>query len=301
MSGGRITHDAGNAARRSMIPVPQPLLVTLASLDHDAARSMFGKKVENGKYVTGLDHRLDPVDPHPICIVLEPVHDRDFPNGVEWKWGYTAQDCERLSKYITSNSRRFRGPNDGWIMIDDFDNSVSAWDTRLLLLACCYGRKPRVELMITSNAYPRHDIIIIKGGRKHGPCDHSDRVQSSNYQGGQTQHGGGATTGTSKTSVENAFQRQNLQRKRTEYLAREEARAKRDLTPEPPHWESGDVFHGVRGVVEEKGSTQEGESENLSRRLNEFLERQGRNQSHTEDEAEDLPAADDERKDKAEA
>eukprot|EP00971_Amphidinium_carterae_P126234 2500747-Amphidinium_carterae.3 len=68
--------------------------------------------MENFKYVTGLDHVVDPANPHPICIVLEPFHDRDFPNGVEWKWGYSANDCFRLSKSITSNSRRYRGPND---------------------------------------------------------------------------------------------------------------------------------------------------------------------------------------------
>eukprot|EP00971_Amphidinium_carterae_P127400 2524234-Amphidinium_carterae.1 len=41
-------YNLGETARRSMIPVPEPLLVTLASFDHDAARSMFSKKMENG-------------------------------------------------------------------------------------------------------------------------------------------------------------------------------------------------------------------------------------------------------------
>eukprot|EP00971_Amphidinium_carterae_P003141 61687-Amphidinium_carterae.3 len=153
-----------------MIPVPQPLLVTLASFDHDAARCMFSRKpppkVENYKYVTGLDHMLDPNDPKPICIVLEPFHDRDFPNGVEFQWGDSANDCFKLSKSITSNSRKYRGPADGWIKIEDFDYSFRAWDSRLLLLSCCYGKKPRIELMITSNTRPRAnndlDIIILK-------------------------------------------------------------------------------------------------------------------------------------------
>eukprot|EP00971_Amphidinium_carterae_P230128 4567313-Amphidinium_carterae.1 len=43
-------YNLGDTARRSMIPVPEPLLVTLASFDHDAARSMFSKKMENGLY-----------------------------------------------------------------------------------------------------------------------------------------------------------------------------------------------------------------------------------------------------------
>eukprot|EP00971_Amphidinium_carterae_P321622 6393039-Amphidinium_carterae.1 len=41
-------YNLGETARRSMIPVPEPLLITLASFDHDDARSMFSQKMENG-------------------------------------------------------------------------------------------------------------------------------------------------------------------------------------------------------------------------------------------------------------
>eukprot|EP00971_Amphidinium_carterae_P296836 5896981-Amphidinium_carterae.1 len=109
---------------------------------------------------------LDPANPRPICIVLEPFHDKDFTNGIEFQYGHTAYDCFRLSKNITTTSRKYRGPADGWLRIEDFDYSYKAWDTRLLLLSCCYGNKPRIELMITSNAQPRvHndlDITVLK-------------------------------------------------------------------------------------------------------------------------------------------
>eukprot|EP00971_Amphidinium_carterae_P003142 61687-Amphidinium_carterae.4 len=62
-------------------------------------------------------------------------------------------------------------------------------------------------------------------------------------------------------------------------VPREEARASREGQPQPPVWDNIDVFQRGRGVVEEKGYIPEGESDNLNRRLNEFLERQGRNQS----------------------
>eukprot|EP00971_Amphidinium_carterae_P195328 3876076-Amphidinium_carterae.1 len=149
------SYNLGHTARRSMIPVPEPLLVTLASFDHDAARNMFTRKVENGFYVTGLNHELDANNPQPICIVLEPFHDRDFVNGIEYQYGYTKNDCFKLSKCITTTSRKYRGPADGWIKVEDFDNSYRAWDTRLLLLSCCYGAKPRIELMITKNTQSR--------------------------------------------------------------------------------------------------------------------------------------------------
>eukprot|EP00971_Amphidinium_carterae_P296211 5883817-Amphidinium_carterae.1 len=73
-------------------------------------------------------------------------------------------------------------------------------------------------------------------------------------------------------------------------VPREEARASRDCAAQPPSWDNSDpwdnddVFQGGRGVVEERGHTSEGESDNLARRLNEFLERQGRHQSVSEDE-----------------
>eukprot|EP00971_Amphidinium_carterae_P129028 2555990-Amphidinium_carterae.1 len=88
-----------------MIPIPEPLLVTLASFDHEAARNMFTKKVEGGFYVTGLNHELNANDPSPICIVLEPFHDKDFENGVEYQYGYSKDDCFNLSKCITTKSR----------------------------------------------------------------------------------------------------------------------------------------------------------------------------------------------------
>eukprot|EP00971_Amphidinium_carterae_P025415 501668-Amphidinium_carterae.1 len=106
-------YNLGETARRSMIPLPEPLLITLASFDHDAARSMFSKKMENGLYVTGLNHTLDPTNPRPICIVLEPFHDRDFANGIELQWGHKESDFFRLSKCITTTSRKYRGPADG--------------------------------------------------------------------------------------------------------------------------------------------------------------------------------------------
>eukprot|EP00971_Amphidinium_carterae_P341403 6480182-Amphidinium_carterae.1 len=156
----------GHTARRSMIPIPEPLLVTLASFDHEAARSMFTKKFENGFYVTGLNHELNANDPRPICIVLEPFHDKDFENGVDYQFGYTKDDCFNLSKSITTKSRKYRGPADGWIKVEDIDNRFRAWDTRLLLLSCCYGTKPRIELMITKNTQYRArselDVIVLK-------------------------------------------------------------------------------------------------------------------------------------------
>eukprot|EP00971_Amphidinium_carterae_P271545 5387770-Amphidinium_carterae.1 len=105
--------------------------------------------MENGLYVTGLNRKMDPTNPQAICIVLEPFHDKDFSNGIELKWGVTAYDCFRLSKSITTSSRKYRGPADGWMKIEALDNSYKAWDTRLLLLSCCYVNKPRIELMIT--------------------------------------------------------------------------------------------------------------------------------------------------------
>eukprot|EP00971_Amphidinium_carterae_P266729 5290821-Amphidinium_carterae.1 len=159
-------YNLGDTARRSMIPVPEPLLVTLASFDHDAARCMFRKKMENGLYVTGLNHSMDPNNPQPICIVLEPFHDREFENGVEFQYRHKQSDCFKLSKCIITTSRKYRGPADGWIRIEDFDYNYKAWDTRLLLLSCCYGTKPRIEMMITSNTQPRArnelDIIVLK-------------------------------------------------------------------------------------------------------------------------------------------
>eukprot|EP00971_Amphidinium_carterae_P013947 274586-Amphidinium_carterae.1 len=98
-----------------MIPVPEPLLVTLASFDHEAARNMFTKKMQGGSYVTGLNHELDENNPQPLCIVLEPFHDRNFGNGIEYQYGYTQDDCLKLSKHITNTSRKYRGPADGWI------------------------------------------------------------------------------------------------------------------------------------------------------------------------------------------
>eukprot|EP00971_Amphidinium_carterae_P280513 5568486-Amphidinium_carterae.1 len=102
----------GHTARRSMIPIPEPLLVTLASFDHDAARNMFTRKIENGFYVTGLNHEMDARNPQPICIVLEPFHDKDFENGVDYQFGCTKDDCYKLSKCITTTSRKYRGPAD---------------------------------------------------------------------------------------------------------------------------------------------------------------------------------------------
>eukprot|EP00971_Amphidinium_carterae_P312668 6214355-Amphidinium_carterae.1 len=61
-------------------------------------------------------------------------------------------------------------------------------------------------------------------------------------------------------------------------VPREEARATRDCTPQPPTWDE-DIFQGGRGIVEEKGDIAEGESDNMARRLKEFLERSGRNQT----------------------
>eukprot|EP00971_Amphidinium_carterae_P162273 3216423-Amphidinium_carterae.2 len=67
-------------------------------------------------------------------------------------------------------------------------------------------------------------------------------------------------------------------------VPRDEAKASRDCAAAPPTWDNDDVFQGGRGVVEEKGNITESESDNLARRLNEFLERQGRNQSVEKDE-----------------
>eukprot|EP00971_Amphidinium_carterae_P257063 5103330-Amphidinium_carterae.1 len=75
---------------------------------------------------------MDPNNPQPICIVLEPFHDRDFENGVEFQYGHKQGDCFRLSKCITTTSGKYRGPADGWIRIEDFDYNYKAWDTRLL-------------------------------------------------------------------------------------------------------------------------------------------------------------------------
>eukprot|EP00971_Amphidinium_carterae_P310572 6171374-Amphidinium_carterae.4 len=59
-------------------------------------------------------------------------------------------------------------------------------------------------------------------------------------------------------------------------VPREDARAENDTTAEPFQWEGGDKFSGFRGVVEERGFVYEEESENLARKLNEFLERQAK-------------------------
>eukprot|EP00971_Amphidinium_carterae_P280707 5572799-Amphidinium_carterae.1 len=61
--------------------------------------------MQGGLYVTGLNHELDENNPQPLCIVLEPFHDKDFGNGVEYQYGYTKDDCFKLSKHITNTSR----------------------------------------------------------------------------------------------------------------------------------------------------------------------------------------------------
>eukprot|EP00971_Amphidinium_carterae_P195311 3875715-Amphidinium_carterae.2 len=58
-------------------------------------------------------------------------------------------------------------------------------------------------------------------------------------------------------------------------VPRDEARAEDDTTAQPPQF---DERANLRGAVEEKGQVFEAESENLTRRLKEFLERQGRTQ-----------------------
>eukprot|EP00971_Amphidinium_carterae_P080931 1601306-Amphidinium_carterae.1 len=63
---------------------------------------MFTRKIENGFYVTGLNHQLDANNPQPICIVLEPFHDKDFENGVEYQYGYTKDDCFRQALTISN-------------------------------------------------------------------------------------------------------------------------------------------------------------------------------------------------------
>eukprot|EP00971_Amphidinium_carterae_P096685 1913829-Amphidinium_carterae.2 len=94
----------------------------------------------------------------------EPFHDTHFANGVEWRWRMSAEECEKCSRTITSNSRRTRGPRDGWISPNDLPPYLR--DQRLILLACCFGKKPRIELTITSTVSPRGgdelDIIILK-------------------------------------------------------------------------------------------------------------------------------------------
>eukprot|EP00971_Amphidinium_carterae_P222576 4417834-Amphidinium_carterae.1 len=67
------------------------------------------------------------------------------------------------TKSITSMSRKTRGPKEGWIDVREL-SKVS--DQRMLLRACCYGKKPRIEMRITSNTKPRTygelDIIILQ-------------------------------------------------------------------------------------------------------------------------------------------
>eukprot|EP00971_Amphidinium_carterae_P259365 5146694-Amphidinium_carterae.1 len=61
-------------------------------------------------------------------------------------------------------------------------------------------------------------------------------------------------------------------------VPREEARASGACPAQPPTWDE-ELFQGGRGVVEEKGDIEETESDNLAKRLQEFLERSGRNQA----------------------
>eukprot|EP00971_Amphidinium_carterae_P178879 3547783-Amphidinium_carterae.1 len=63
--------------------------------------------------------------------------------------------------------------------------------------------------------------------------------------------------------------------KEPKQVPREEARAEDDTTAEPLQY---DYRENLRGTVEEKGQVFEAKSENLTRRLKEFLERQGRTQ-----------------------
>eukprot|EP00971_Amphidinium_carterae_P245293 4871334-Amphidinium_carterae.1 len=114
--------------------------------------------MENGLYVTGLNHTMEPNNPQPICIVLEPFHDRDFENGVEFQYGHKQGDCFKLSKCITTTSRKYRGPADGWIRIEAMRTLTIA--TKHGTPDCC------CEMMITSNTQPRArnelDIIVLK-------------------------------------------------------------------------------------------------------------------------------------------
>eukprot|EP00971_Amphidinium_carterae_P241424 4793562-Amphidinium_carterae.1 len=98
-------------------------------------------------------------------VVLEPFHDGDFPNGVEWMWNMSGKDCRKCSKTIASNSRRTRGPSDGWIAPEDLPKDMRN-NLMLSLLPCCYGKKPSIEMRITSIVFPRGngelDIIILQ-------------------------------------------------------------------------------------------------------------------------------------------
>eukprot|EP00971_Amphidinium_carterae_P095283 1884914-Amphidinium_carterae.1 len=94
----------------------QPLRHYIA-IRQESARSLFSKMTRNGRHVTGLCFEMDEFNPRQVDVVLEPFHESDFPNGVDWRWGMTAEVCEKCTKTITSNSRRTRGPRDGWITI----------------------------------------------------------------------------------------------------------------------------------------------------------------------------------------